>query len=528
MRLTIFALLLGVAAAAPGPTSDQHTFASDDVTEHPGNPFPKPPNFPPPSGRETIYETLSRDSRFSRIIKAIDYIEEVAVLLNDSTTGLTFFAPDNKALRYRPKQHAMSEMHFDDSAPFYNLDNVLSGLENLDQSFSPPFENDDDSDDDGDWKERKRRFFKMLLRAILEYHVLPRRLDVVSLGDKMTHPTHFVVDQALGGNPQRIRTEQKSLPPILVVNFYSHIVRPDIKASNGLIHVVDHPLLPPPSVFQELFMASSHFSIFVSAIQRTGLTNALDFRFTNDNDGGESRVEGTEAVTVFAPTNTAFEALPKDLRLFLFSPFGERALKKILQYHIVPEFVLHSDYTFNRTDTLPGSDMGAFDLDSELAYQLREIRSGDAKSFYFQDRGIHFADAEEDETIQKHKKHKKPKHPKKPKMPWPEPISLVDLTLPTLFDDHPLHVHIGKFKLRLPIPGHDHPYRIITKFSVDGHELRAPDLVAMNGAVHVINKLLDPRGPHHYQAHMSGSPRSEEKMDIWKTWKTWLFQWADL
>ena len=56
----------------------------------------------------------------------------------------------------------------------------------------------------------------------------------------------------------------------------------------------------------------------------------------------DSTVQGSPATTVFAPTNKAFQRLPKKLRLFLFSPFGEHVLKKLLQFHIVPEFVLHS------------------------------------------------------------------------------------------------------------------------------------------------------------------------------------------
>lgn len=47
-------------------------------------------------------------------------------------------------------------------------------------------------------------------------------------------------------------------------------------------------------------------------------------------------------MTLLAPTNRAFARLPPDLRHFLFSPFGTRALKKILQYHVIPEYVLYS------------------------------------------------------------------------------------------------------------------------------------------------------------------------------------------
>ena len=74
-----------------------------------------------------------------------------------------------------------------------------------------------------------------------------------------------------------------------------------------------------------------------SALQRVGLTDAVEWR---NVPGGT--VDGSPAVSFFAPTNKAFEKLPHGLRRFLFSPFGEKALKKLLQYHIIPEFVLHT------------------------------------------------------------------------------------------------------------------------------------------------------------------------------------------
>jgi len=124
---------------------------------------------------------------------------------------------------------------------------------------------------------------------------------------------------------------------------------------SGFIHVVNHPLLPPPSVFQELYMAPLFFSTLVnfiisvpdswislmtlqtSTIQRSGLTADTDLRYVHDEG-----LRGASLVTVFAPTNRAFQRLPKKLQLFLFSPFGERILKKIVQYHIVPNEVVHT------------------------------------------------------------------------------------------------------------------------------------------------------------------------------------------
>jgi len=58
-------------------------------------------------------------------------------------------------------------------------------------------------------------------------------------------------------------------------------------------------------------------------------------------------------VTVFAPTNRAFEKLPRKLKLFLFSPFGERILQKLLRYHIVPDMAFFSgEWIFTSTKSI--------------------------------------------------------------------------------------------------------------------------------------------------------------------------------
>ena len=82
---------------------------------------------------------------------------------------------------------------------------------------------------------------------------------------------------------------------------------------------------------------SEKFFFETSALQRSNLTDDVDLRFSRGHG-----LEGTSLVTVFAPTNQAFEALPKKLQFFLFSPFGARVLKKLLEFHIVPNAVIHS------------------------------------------------------------------------------------------------------------------------------------------------------------------------------------------
>jgi uncharacterized surface protein with fasciclin (FAS1) repeats len=47
-------------------------------------------------------------------------------------------------------------------------------------------------------------------------------------------------------------------------------------------------------------------------------------------------------LTLFAPTNLAFKALGPRINAFLFSKFGAKFLKALLEYHIVPDKTLYS------------------------------------------------------------------------------------------------------------------------------------------------------------------------------------------
>jgi uncharacterized surface protein with fasciclin (FAS1) repeats len=74
---------------------------------------------------------------------------------------------------------------------------------------------------------------KAKLREVLLYHVVPGRVmaaDVVKLDSAKT----------VQGEPVAIKTQGGK---VMVNN--AEVVKPDIKASNGIIHVIDAVLLPP-------------------------------------------------------------------------------------------------------------------------------------------------------------------------------------------------------------------------------------------------------------------------------------------
>ncbi|TBU28940.1 FAS1 domain-containing protein [Dichomitus squalens] len=328
----------------------------------PPHPFPEPPHYPPPEPHhphgppegppkkgpfphfpmpdhhktkdKTIYQFLESHPKFSRLFKLVNYTEDITNLLNDSSQSVTFFALPDWAFPKPPHHHGVDG---DEDAQLEelfqtggDLSDMLAAAEGYLSSAHKP---DEDK-------------IKQFLKYLLLYNILPEQTPLHQLRSNHTHATSLKLeDGSLDGEQLRIRVGKgfgADFRP--TINFGSKVLVPDIPTKNGAIHVVSKPILPPPSVFQIAFLFSDAFSIFSSAIQRVGLTDELDFH------GGEDG-SGTGAVSIFAPHNKAFSRLPPRLKFYLFSPFGQKALKKLLQFHIVPDAVLHSNYYHNASES---------------------------------------------------------------------------------------------------------------------------------------------------------------------------------
>jgi transforming growth factor-beta-induced protein len=98
------------------------------------------------------------------------------------------------------------------------------------------------------------------------------------------------------------------------------IVATNIKAENGIIHIIDAVLIPEemPDIVDTAIEAGQ-FNTLVDLLQTTGLDEVL---------------RGKGPFTVFAPTDEAFSRLPKWLLRFLLR--NPRYLEQILLYHVVP------------------------------------------------------------------------------------------------------------------------------------------------------------------------------------------------
>lgn len=104
------------------------------------------------------------------------------------------------------------------------------------------------------------------------------------------------------------------------------MVLADLKAGNGIVHAIDAVLMPPSATRTVVGVAtgSSDFTTLVSFVSDAGLVGFLS-----------TDTETSEPFTIFAPTNVAFEKLPKRVLRLLSREVNRDALVELLQYHVV-------------------------------------------------------------------------------------------------------------------------------------------------------------------------------------------------
>lgn len=118
------------------------------------------------------------------------------------------------------------------------------------------------------------------------------------------------------------------------------VVNADIRASNGIIHVIDTVLLPPDDIVDTAVAAGS-FETLVTAVKAAGLVEAL---------------KGKGPFTVFAPTDEAFAKLPEGTIPALLN--DKEKLAAVLTYHVVPGYVTAADaMKMDRAKTLQGGTL---------------------------------------------------------------------------------------------------------------------------------------------------------------------------
>ncbi len=147
------------------------------------------------------------------------------------------------------------------------------------------------------------------LQAILTYHVVPGKVmakDVLRMkSEKTVNGASFAI---------HVRGDK-----VYVDN--AQVVKTDIEAGNGIIHVIDSVLIPDMRKdIVDTAIDNGSFKTLVAALQEAGLVETL---------------RGEGPFTVFAPTDAAFAKLPQDVLKDLLKEENKGKLQKILTYHVL-------------------------------------------------------------------------------------------------------------------------------------------------------------------------------------------------
>ena len=200
------------------------------------------------------------------------------------------------------------------------------------------------------------------LADVLLYHVVAGSVMSGDLQNGMTAET-------LGG--QMITVD---LSEGVKINT-SAVITADIKASNGVIHVIDTVLIPEtfqlasataplPSIV-DIAVSNPDFSILVAALAKAELVEAL-------------QAEGP--FTVFAPTNAAFEALLGELGITAEELLGQPQLADVLLYHVVSGPVLSPDLQTGMTAGTPGGQSITVDLTDGVKINKSAVEIADIQA----------------------------------------------------------------------------------------------------------------------------------------------------
>ncbi|MCL4105686.1 UNVERIFIED_CONTAM: hypothetical protein GTU68_023753 [Idotea baltica] len=176
---------------------------------------------------------------------------------------------------------------------------------------------------------------KEQLVAILSYHVHPGSADLATI--LRDEELKTVEGNALKASFSKGRVRIND----------AAILDADIQCKDGIIHVIDTVLLPPskpkPKNLLTTAEAAGSFSTLIAAAKAAGLIPAL---------------EGKDSLTVFAPTDEAFAALPKGTVESLLKEENRGKLIKILTSHVVSGKVSAGDaLNAGNAKSLSGSEL---------------------------------------------------------------------------------------------------------------------------------------------------------------------------
>ena len=176
-----------------------------------------------------------------------------------------------------------------------------------------------------------------VLDAVLTYHVIGAEVKSTDIA------TGSSSAETLNGKIYLSKSSEG-----VYINGKTMVTQADIIQDNGVVHVIDYPLIPPSSTIADIAIASSTASTPEFTQLVAALSKVPDLLAAADNAGAN--------LTVFAPTDEAFEALYTSLGVDdideLEDNIGNAGLANVLKHHIVSGRVFSTDLVSGSVATL--------------------------------------------------------------------------------------------------------------------------------------------------------------------------------
>ncbi|KAI1979780.1 hypothetical protein LOZ53_004527 [Ophidiomyces ophidiicola] len=234
------------------------------------------------SNNKTVYQIITSNKDTSLFAKSVSQFDDIVKILDSPDKHHTVLVPGNRAMEAAMKFHPGKEF----------------------------------------------------TRQIVEYHILQKPKTAKQIFHSRTIPT-LLEQNELGDHDQRISTQFTALG--MTINYMARIYKSNLVGLAEHLdymnhsNLIDHILLPPFQSSDTLSLVPSVFSTLDFGLAKTGLYKMIND--TSSHTGG----------TFFAPTNIAFRKLGAKVNAFLFTQWGEKYLRALLEYHIVFGRTLYSD-----------------------------------------------------------------------------------------------------------------------------------------------------------------------------------------
>ncbi|MEL4455875.1 fasciclin domain-containing protein [Lutimonas vermicola] len=200
-----------------------------------------------------------------------------------------------------------------------------------------------------------------LLTSLLQYHVVGGE---VKSGNLSTGP----VQTLLSGQTVAVDVSGG----MVTLNETSNVTAADIGASNGVIHVIDEVLMPEDfyaMTLAQIVGGSPDHTILLSALTKPGLSGLL-----------AAAMDPTADLTVFAPTDAAFEAVLAALDKESIDDIPEALLNEIVSYHILGASVTSDQLANGDVETILPGESVIVDLTDGVKINNANVTAADLKA----------------------------------------------------------------------------------------------------------------------------------------------------